>query len=50
MTINKKHNGVEIYDLLNGYLFKRFYIGYTLAQAKSLFQFDYKQQKLNESK
>jgi hypothetical protein len=40
----------EITKYLNGRTYVQIYIGYTLAEAKSLFKFDYNQQKLNEGK
>jgi hypothetical protein len=49
MTIYKTaSNGYSIEKRLNDYFFKRFYIGYNLAEAKSLFKHDYNQQKNKE--
>jgi hypothetical protein len=34
-----KHNGhIVITDMINGYLFKRTYIGYTMKEAKKRFK------------
>jgi hypothetical protein len=49
MTIYKTaSNGYCIEKRLNDYFFKRFYIGYSLAESKSLFRQDYNQQKNKE--
>jgi hypothetical protein len=40
--------GYCIEKRLNDYFFKRFYIGYTLAEAKQKFRNDYKIQLQNE--
>jgi hypothetical protein len=46
MVIYKTNFGsYRIEALLNGYIFKRYYIGYNLATAKRLFKHDLKQHK-----
>jgi hypothetical protein len=46
MVIYKTNFGsYRIEALLNGYIFKRYYIGYNLATAKKLFKHDLQQQK-----
>ena len=42
------NNGYCIEKRLNDYFFKRFYIGYTLAESKRQFRNDYNQQKIME--
>ena len=46
MTIEKNHSCILIYEVVNGYLFQRQYVGYTLTEAKKLFKKDAK----NESR
>jgi hypothetical protein len=41
--------GYCITKRLNDYNFRRFYHGYTLAEAKARFRADYKEQKNNEA-
>jgi hypothetical protein len=49
MTIYKTASaGYCIEKRLNDYFFKRFYIGYTLAEAKRQFRYDYQNQKNEE--
>lgn len=43
MTITKKHSGIEITDIIGGYLVSKLYIGYTVKEAKSLFNAEYKE-------
>lgn len=43
MTITKKHAGIEISDIIGGYLVSELYIGYTVKEAKSLFNAEYKE-------
>jgi hypothetical protein len=51
MTIYKTASaGYCIEKRLNDYFFKRFYIGYTLAEAKRQFRYDYHNQKIEEKK
>lgn len=38
MTITKTQNGIYISDIINGYLVKRLYVGYTKREAKKLFK------------
>lgn len=37
MTITRKNSGIEVSDIVNGYLVTKLYIGYTVKEAKSLF-------------
>lgn len=37
MTITKGSNGVEVSDVIDGYLVSRLYVGYTVKEAKKLF-------------
>jgi hypothetical protein len=37
MTVTKKHAGIEISDIIGGYLVSKLYIGYTVKEAKQLF-------------
>lgn len=38
MIIEHKINGIEIRDIIDGYMVKQFYIGYTLKEAKRMFR------------
>ena len=38
MTIIKQNSGILIYTLHKNYLIQKLYVGYTLAEAKSLFR------------
>jgi len=38
MTVTRHHSGVEISDIVGGYLVSRLYIGYTIAEAKARFK------------
>ena len=37
MTITRKREGIEISDIIGGYLVSKLYIGYTVKEAKQLF-------------
>jgi hypothetical protein len=37
MTITKKNSGIEVSDIIGGYLVSKLYIGYTVKEAKQLF-------------
>jgi len=45
MTIEYKNGGILIYTMKSGYLFKRFYVGYTKKEAVSNFKTDIKKNK-----
>jgi hypothetical protein len=38
MNIERKNGGYLIYSLVKGYLFQRYYIGYTRREAVSLYR------------
>jgi hypothetical protein len=38
MTIEYKNGGILIYTIKSGYLFKRFYMGYSKKEAVSMFK------------
>ena len=38
MTVEKTRDGILVYDIVNGQLFKKHYIGYNLKEAKELFK------------
>lgn len=40
MTITRKHSGIEIYEIVDGYLVSRLYIGYTVKEAIRKFKTD----------
>jgi hypothetical protein len=42
MTITRKNSGIEVSDIIGGYLVSKLYIGYTVKEAKSLFNAEYK--------
>lgn len=42
MTITRKNAGIEVSDIVEGYLVSKLYIGYTIKEAKSLFTAEYK--------
>lgn len=44
MTINKINAGIEISDIVGGYLVSKLYIGYTVKEAKQLFNAEYKKE------
>lgn len=44
MTITKKNAGIEISDIVGGYLVSKLYIGYTIKEAKQLFNAEYKRE------
>jgi len=44
MTVTKKNAGIEISDIVGGYLVSKLYVGYTVKEAKSLFQAEYKKE------
>ena len=50
MTITKKNSGIEVSDIIGGYLVSKLYIGYTVKEAKSLFNAEYKKgaQQMND--
>ena len=37
MTVTRKNSGIEISDIVGGYLVSKLYIGYTVKEAKALF-------------
>ena len=37
MTVTRKNAGIEVSDIVGGYLVSKLYIGYTVKEAKSLF-------------
>ena len=37
MTITRKNAGIEVSDIVGGYLVSKLYIGYTVREAKRLF-------------
>lgn len=37
MTITRNNAGIEISDIIEGYLVSKLYIGYTVKEAKQLF-------------
>lgn len=37
MTITRNNAGIEITDIIGGYLVSKLYIGYTVKEAKRLF-------------
>jgi hypothetical protein len=44
VTINKINAGIEISDIVGGYLVSKLYIGYTVKEAKQLFNAEYKKE------
>ena len=38
MTVVRRAQGIEIIEIIRGYLVRRFYMGYTVADAKRLFR------------
>jgi hypothetical protein len=42
MTVTRKSVGIEISDIVEGYLVSKLYIGYTVKEAKQLFNAEYK--------
>lgn len=38
MTITRHHSGIEVSDIVDGYLVSRLYIGYTVREAKARFK------------
>lgn len=38
MTITRHHSGIEVSDIVGGYLVSRLYIGYTVREAKAKFR------------
>ena len=44
MTIVHTGKGLEIRDIINGYLVRRYYIGYTIEEARRLFTREFKQE------
>jgi hypothetical protein len=42
VTITRKNAGIEVSDIVGGYLVSKLYIGYTIKEAKSLFTAEYK--------
>jgi hypothetical protein len=42
MTITRKNAGIEVSEVIGGYLVSKLYIGYTVREAKSLFTAEYK--------
>jgi hypothetical protein len=42
MTVTRKSAGIEISDIVEGYLVSKLYIGYTVKEAKQLFNAEYK--------
>lgn len=37
MTITRNNAGIEISDIIGGYLVSKLYVGYTVKEAKQLF-------------
>jgi len=46
MTIEYKNGGILIYTMKAGYLFKRFYMGYSKKEAVSIFKGELKNAKI----
>jgi hypothetical protein len=44
VTITRKNAGIEVSDIVGGYLVSKLYIGYTIKEAKSLFTAEYKRE------
>lgn len=38
MTVTRHSEGIEISDLIGGYLVSELYIGYTIKEAKKIFK------------
>lgn len=41
MTVTRHANGIEVSDIIGGYLVSKLYIGYTVKEAKALFRDTY---------
>lgn len=41
MTITRHSEGIEISDIVGGYLVSKLYIGYTVKEARALFRDTY---------
>lgn len=37
MTVTRHHSGIEVADIVDGYLVHKLYIGYTVKEAKRKF-------------
>lgn len=44
MTIERKTNGNDVYEVVGGLLLRRFYIGYTVKECKAMFREEVKNQ------
>jgi hypothetical protein len=44
VTITRKNAGIEVSDIVGGYLVSKLYIGYTIKEAKSLFNAEYRKE------
>lgn len=38
MTVTRHSEGIEVSDIIGGYLVSKLYIGYTVSEAKRLFK------------
>jgi hypothetical protein len=38
MRVIRHHSGIEVSDIVRGYLVSRLYVGYTVAQARAKFK------------
>lgn len=38
MTVTRHNSGIEVSDIIGGYLVSRLYIGYTVEEAKAQFR------------
>jgi len=38
MTVTRHHSGIEVSDIIGGYLVSKLYIGYTVSEAKRRFK------------
>lgn len=46
MIVELKHNGILIYETVNGHLFQMFYDGYTVEESKRQFKLDCKNKRM----
>lgn len=42
MSITRHHSGIEVSDIVGGYLVSKLYIGYTVKEAKTSFMREFK--------
>lgn len=42
MSITRHHSGIEVSDIVDGYLVSRLYVGYTVKEAKAKFKQEFK--------